>query len=80
MISRYPEFSRGNIDIDESITMELCHQSYPKGYDCLVQQTKPEPRTMKATQFGGEKRIYLHMFVFYEDLIDYRIAALEHER
>jgi hypothetical protein len=35
---------------------------------------------MRATQFGGDKRIYLHMFVFYEDLIDYRIAALEHER
>ena len=25
LISRYPDFSRGNIDIDESITMELCH-------------------------------------------------------
>ena len=35
---------------------------------------------MLATQFGGEKRIYLHMFVFYEDLIDYRIAAMEQER
>ena len=46
----------------------------------MVQQKRPEPRTMLATQFGGEKRIYLHMFVFYEDLIDYRIAALEQER
>ena len=33
---------------------------------------------MRATQFGGEKRIFLHMYVIYEDLNDYNLAVLEH--
>ena len=49
VLSKYPDFDRGDIEIDETINMELCMQSFPDGYHCEVQESKPETKTMRAT-------------------------------
>ena len=53
IISQYPEFNRDQIDTDDTQKYFAKMNSFPRGYKCKVQATRPEPKHQAAHSHGG---------------------------
>ena len=55
--------------------------AFPDGYKCMLDVQRPDPHHQAAYSHGGtQQTIYAMLYTFYENINDYRMAALEHQK
>ena len=81
-MSMYPDFNRGKIDTDESQQYFALSSAFVDNkYIPIVSNKRPKASDRPAYSHGGSNgTIYAMVYTFYEDIKEYQMAGLEHQR